>query len=377
MHKMFQYRIFPTKKQLHKLNETLNECRWLYNHFLEKRTMTYEQEGQSLSCYHQIDTLGLLKQERPTLKQVHSQVLQNVAMRIDLAFKAFFRRCKAGEQPGFPRFRGRDRYDSFTFPQSGFSLTHDDRVTLSKIGSVKMVYHRPVKGTIKTCTIQRRSTGKWYVSFSVECEPQRLPEIAPQVGIDVGLKTFATLSTGEEIANPRFFRQEEKALARVQRKHSTLAKGTPERRKQRKVVARVHERIAFRRDNFTHQESRQIVDRFGVICVEDLQVNRMTHNHCLAKSIGDASWSGFFDKLFSKAAEAGRTAIKVNPAYTSQTCSQCGQRQKMPLDVRLFDCPCCHVQRDRDLNAALNILALGLQGIGTQSREAPGLSRGE
>lgn len=374
---MFQYRIFPTKKQVHKLNETLNECCWLYNHFLEKRTMTYEQEGQSLSCYHQIDTLGLLKHERPTLKQVHSQVLQNVAIRIDLAFKAFFRRCKASETPGFPRFRGRDRYDSFTFPQSGFSLTHDDRVTLSKIGSVKMVYHRPVKGTIKTCTIQRRSTGKWYVSFSVECEPHRLPEIAPQVGIDVGLKTFATLSTGEEIANPRFFRKEEKALARVQRKHSTLAKGTPERRKQRKVVARVHERIAFRRDNFTHQESRQIVDRFGMICVEDLQVNRMIHTHCLAKSIIDASWSGFFDKLFSKAEEAGRTAIKVNPAYTSQTCSQCGHRQKMPLDVRIFDCPCCHVQRDRDLNAALNILALGLQGIGTQSIEAPGLSRGE
>src|SRR5436305_12922647 len=191
MQKMFQYRLFPTKKQVHKLNETLDECRWLYNHFLEKRILTYEQEGQFLSCYHQIDTLGLLKQERSTLKQVHSQVLQNVAMRIDLAFKAFFRRCKAGEQPGFPRFRGRERYDSFTFPQSGFSLTHDERVTLSKIGAVKMVYHRPIKGKAKTCTLRRSSTGKWYVSFSVECEPERLEPVDAQVGIDVGLKTFA------------------------------------------------------------------------------------------------------------------------------------------------------------------------------------------
>ena len=132
----------------------------------------------------------------------------------------------------------------------------------------------------------------------------------------------------------------------------------------------MHERIAFRRDNFTHQESRQIVDRFGVICVEDLTVNRMMHNHCLAKSIADASWSVFFSQLAAKAEEAGRKLVKVNPAYTSQTCSRCGHRQKMPLDVRIFDCPCCHVQLDRDLNAAFNIRALGLQGLGL-ALEAP------
>lgn len=373
---MFQYRIFPTRKQVHKLNETLDECRWLYNHFLEQRKTAYEHEGKSLSCYHQIDTLGLLKQERPTLVQVHSQVLQNVAVRLDLAFKAFFRRCKAGENPGYPRFRGRDRYDSFTFPQSGFSITHDGCVALSKIGSVKMVYHRPIKGKVKTCTIRRCSTGKWYVSFSVECEPERLPEAPTQVGIDVGLTTFAALSTEEEIANPRFFRKEEKALARVQRQHSRLAKGTLERGKHRRIVARVHERIAWRRENFTHQESRQIIDRFGVICVEDLRVNRMIHNHCLAKSIVDASWSAFFAQLSHKAEEAGRQFVKVNPAYTSQTCSVCGHRQKMPLSERIFDCPCCSVQLDRDLNASLNILRLGLQSLGL-SIEAPGFRRGE
>src|SRR6266849_5363648 len=374
MRKMFQYRIFPTKKQQTRLNETLHECRWLYNHLLEKRKSAYEQEGKGLSCYEQQSTYPMLKQERPSLNTVHSQVLQNVAVRIDLAFKAFFRRCKAGEKPGYPRFRGRDRYDSFTFPQSGFSITHDDRVALSKIGSVKMVYHRPIKGHIRTCTIRRSSTGKWYVSFSCECEPERLDLVATQVGIDVGLKSFATLSNGEEIANPRFFRKEEKALAKVQRKHSKLAKGTRQRRKHRKVVARVHERIAFRRDTFTHQESRQIVDRFGVICVEDLHVNRMVHNHCLAKSIHDASWSEFFSTLSSKAEEAGRQYVAVNPAYTSQDCSRCHHRQAMPLSERVYHCPCCLLVIDRDLNAAINIKALGLQSVGLPL-EAPGFSR--
>jgi len=373
MRKMFQYRVFPTKKQVHKPNETLEECRWLYNHLLECRKTAYEQDGTSLSLYQQQKTFAILKAERTTLDSVHSQVLQNVAVRVDLAMKAFFRRYKEhAEKPGFPRFKGYGRYDSFTFPQSGFSITHDNRVVLSKIGTLKMVYHRPIKGEIKTCTIHRSSTGKWYVSFSVECEPQRLPEVPTQVGIDVGLKTFATFSTGEEIANPRFFRKEEKALAKVQRKHSKLAKGTPERRKHRKAVARVHERVEFRRDNFTHQESRKIVNVYGVICVEDLTINRMIHNHCLAKSISDASWSAFFSQLHSKAEEAGRLYIAVNPAYTSQTCSRCGHRQKMPLSERVFNCPCCHIQLDRDLNASLNIRAVGLHSLGL-SLEAPSL----
>ncbi|HLX39304.1 MAG TPA: transposase, partial [Ktedonobacteraceae bacterium] len=325
-------------------------------------------------------TYPVLKQERPSLNTVHSQVLQNVAVRIDLAMQAFFRRVKAGETPGYPRFRGRDRYDSFTFPQSGFSIlfsgkgrkTHDNHVVLSKIGRLKMVYHRPIKGKVKTCTLQRSSTGKWYVCFSVECEPERLPENAESVGIDVGLKTFATLSTDEEIANPRFFRKEEQALAKVQRKHAKLDKGTPQRRKHRKAVARVYERIAFRRENFTHQSSRKVVNAFGIICVEDLIVNRLLHTHCLAKSISDAAWSAFFSQLASKAAEAGYQLVKVNPAYTSQDCSRCHHRQKMPLSERIYHCPCCLLSIDRDLNAAHNIKALGLQSVGLPV-EAPRL----
>jgi putative transposase len=368
------YRLYPTKKQLNTLETTLEECRWLYNTTLAYRKDTWEHEQRTVSYYESKARIPLLKNERPSLKGVHSQVLQNVTERVELAMQAFFRRCQAGETPGYPRFKGSGRYDSFTFTQSGFSITHDTRVTLSKIGTLKMVYHRPIKGKIKTSTIHRASTGKWYVSFSVECEPERLEAISAQVGIDVGLTTFATLSTGDEIANPRFFRKEEKSLAKVQRKHAKLAKGTPERKKHRKAVARVHERIAFKRDNFTHQKSRQIVDRFGVICVEDLTVNRMMHNHCLAKSIADASWSEFFSQLSCKAAEAGRQFVKVNPAYTSQDCSRCGHRQKMPLSERTYHCPCCLLSIDRDLNASRNILRVGLHSLGIQPGEAPCLS---
>lgn len=294
-----------------------------------------------------------------------------------MAFQAFFRRVKTGDDPGYPRFKGYGRYDSFTYPQSGFKIDEQGKLCASGIGHIKIVLHRPIRGKIKTLTIRRSATGKWYACFSVECDPERLPDNSEAVGMDVGLKTFATLSDSIEIANPRFFRKEEKALAKVQRKHSKLAKGTPERRKHRKVVARVHERIAFRRDDFTHQESRKIVNHYGVIAAEDLRVNRMVHNHCLAKSIQDASWSEFFSKLFSKAEEAGRKYVAVNPAYTSQTCSRCGHRQPMPLENRIYHCPCCLLEIDRDLNAALNILRIGLYSLGIQSVEAPAFTRGE
>jgi putative transposase len=373
MRKTFKYRIWPTRRQTSLLELQLEDCRWAYNHWLDERKTTFEQAGKAPGLYDQIGELPALKLARPSLNNVHSQVLQNVAVRLDLAMQAFFRRVKSGEKEvGYPRFKGFGRYDSLTFPQapSGCKLL-DNTLIVSKVGHIKVKLHRPLKGQPKTVTLTRSSTGKWYVCFSCEgVEPQILPSNAQQVGIDVGLKTFATLSDGQEIENPRFFREEEEALAKAQRKLSKAEKGTPQRRKKRKVVARVHERIGWRRTNFSHQHSRKIINQFGTIAVEDLQVNRMLHNHCLAKSINDAAWSGFFNKLSGKAAEAGRTFIQVNPAYTSQTCSKCGHRQKMPLDQRVFNCPCCLVQIDRDLNASLNILALGLQGLGESPVEA-------
>lgn len=368
MHKRtFRYRLYPTASQETMLQHTLDECRWLYNHLLEQRKTAWEERQESLTLYDQIKTFPELKDNRPSLKSVHSQVLQNVAVRIDLAFKAFFRRVKKGEKPGYPRFRGAGWYDSFTYPQSGYSV-NSDNVVLSKIGTVKAVIHRPIKGEIKTCCVRRTSTGKWFVSLACEVEPQPLPESNEAVGIDVGLTHFATLSTGETIANPRFFRKNEKALAKAQRRLSKQEKGTPARAKKRKVVAHIHERIANRRNDFAHQNSKQIVDRFGIIAVEDLQINRMVHNHCLAKSITDAAWGQFAAFLSWKAESAGRKYIAVNPSYTSQDCSQCGHRQHIPLSEREFRCPCCGLVLDRDRNASLNILAIGLDSLGLAPR---------
>jgi putative transposase len=367
MRKTFKYRLYPTKQQQRLLDAQLEECRWLYNELLAARRAAWEQRQSSLRLYDQQATLPALKVARPALAGVQSQVLQNVAVRIDLAFQAFFRRVKAGETPGYPRFRGKGRYDSITFPQVpvGCRLEADSkRVRIANVGPVKVILHRPLDGTPKTATISHSSTGKWYVCFSCECaEPAPLPEIGQQGGVDVGLRTFATLSTGAEIPNPRFFRQEERALAKVQRRLSIEDKGTPERARRRQIVARVHERTRWRRSDFAHQHSRRIVNQFDLVAVEDLSVNRMMHNHCLAKSIHDAAWSQFASLLSYKAAWAGRRYVAVNPAYTSQDCSQCGHRQALSLSDHTYTCPCCGVMLDRDLNASLNILRLGQQSL--------------
>ena len=377
MPKTMKFRLKPTKKQARLLENQLEECRLLYNHFLADRKEAWEERQEPLSYYGQKATLPQLKAYCPALSKVHSQVLQDVSMRIDLAFKAFFRRCKAGEEPGYPRFRGYGRYDSMTFPQygSGCQLT-DGTLKLSKVGAVRVVQHRPLEGIPKTCTIRRRSTGKWYVTIACEVDTQPLPSTGESVGIDMGLLSFATLSTGESTPCPKFLRTDEHDLKRTQRKLSAAPKGTPERRKRRKIVGRVHERIANRRHNFAHQESRKIVNRFDIIAVEDLSVNQMVHNHCLAKSIHDAAWSQFTANLTYKAAYAGKRVIAVNPAYTSQDCSQCRHRQKKTLAERIHHCVCCGLTLDRDHNAALNIKRLGLQSLGL-SLEAPACMPGE
>jgi putative transposase len=353
------------------MSNMLEECRWLYNNTLAYRKDAHEQEGRNTGWYETKARIPILKQERLSLKQVHSQVLQNVTERVELAYQAFFRRVKSGETPGYPRFRGYGRYCSMCYPQygNGANLT-GNTLHLSKVGPVKVVLHRPLEGTPKTVCVRKSSTGKWYVTFSCEWEPTPLPVSGEQVGIDVGLKTFATLSTGDEIANPRFFRAEEKALAKSQRQLSKQEKGTPARMKRRKVVARVarvHERINWRRNDFAHQNSRRIVNRFGLIAVEDLEVNRMLHNHCLAKSISDAAWSSFTQLLSCKAEWADRVFVRVNPAWTSQTCSSCGHRlstdKRLGLSERVFDCPCCQLHIDRDHNASLNVLRLGPQSL--------------
>lgn len=370
----YKHRLFPTKGQQAILNKTLAECCWLYNHFLEERKVSWEKDKKSISCFDQCNILKRLKQERLSLKTVHSQVLQNVATRIDLAFEAFFRRVKSGEKKvGYPRFKGVSWYDSITYPQVGFKII-GGHLNLSKVGSIKIKLHRPIVGTIKTCTV-RRQAGKWYACLSVEYEPKRLRKNKKAVGIDVGLETFAMLSNGEKIENPRFFKMDQKALAKAQRKLFKQKKGSFGRKKTKKVVGRIHERIANRRNNFCHQESRKIVNGFGIICIEDLSINKIQRGNfrSINRGIGDAAWGQFAQYLSYKVENAGRQLIRVNPAYTSQTCSKCGYRQAKKLSDRVHHCSSCGFETNRDHNAALNILALGLQSIPPLADRSPWL----
>lgn len=362
----YKFRLTPSKSQRTSLQGVLDACRWVYNQTLEVRKRAWEERQESVSYYDAKRLIPTWKAEHPFLTQAYSQCLQDAAMRVDLALKAFFRRVKAGETPGYPRFRSQSRYDSFTFPQVGFGwkFTHDGRLRLFGVGDVKIKLHRPMGGEIKTLTIRRDALGNWYACFS--CDVAFIhPDPAPfVVGIDMGLAKFATLSTGVMIDNPRFVRQDEQALAKAQRKLSRLPAGTKEYQKAKRVVQHIHARIANRRKDFAHKLSRYLADTFQVICFEALNTQGMMHLHSLAKSIGDAAWNQLIQFTTYKAAEAGRTVVLVNPAYTSQDCSDCGERVKKQLSDRVHLCPNCGLEIDRDLNAALNILARGLASIG-------------
>jgi len=365
----YKYRLYPTNGQLAMFNSTLNLCRWVYNETLAVRKNAWGQEAKSITRYDTTKMLPVWKIQKPELASVYSQVLQDVCTRVDLAFQSFFRRVKAGEKPGYPRFKGYGRYDSFTYPQKGFELL-DNGLLLSKIGAIKIIKHRPIEGKIKTLTIRRDRIGNWYACFSCEVEPKPLPNSDKAVGIDVGLNSFATFSNGEKIDNPRFFRCDEKELAKAQRKLSKAEKGTQEREKRRKAVAHIYQRITNRRKDFAHKLSRNIVNEYGIIAFEKLNEKGMLKNHYLAKSISDAAWNQLIQYTQYKAVDAGRECVLVDPKNTSQRCSRCGMIVKKSLSVRVHKCPTCGLVIDRDENAAINILALGLQCLGVSPRSS-------
>jgi len=357
-----------TNGQRRILNTMLEECRWVYNQTLAAREFAYE---HSVKC-GLYDTQAMLpgwKETRPSLKLVHSQVLQNVQVRVDLAFQAFFRRVKAGEaEVGYPRFKGFGRYDSITYPQygNGVEIRGDDLV-VSKIGRVRVVWHRSVEGTVKTVTLRRSRTGKWYVSFSCEVERERLEPSAEIVGVDVGLASFATLSNGAQIDNPQFYRRDEADLKRTQKRKDAAknAQKWDENRHRTKALAHIHERIANRRSDFAHKRSQELVNTYQVIVFEDLEPQQMgvRRGRGMRKSILDVAWSQFISMTVSKAEEAGRTVILVNPRNTSKMCSGCGELVEKELSERTHTCPHCGLVMDRDTNAALNILQRGLQTL--------------
>jgi putative transposase len=361
--KAYKYKLKTNAKFVAGCSATLYICRELYNAALQERRDAYQTGGLSINYHDQAVQLPQIKEVRQDVGKVHSQVLQDTLRRVEKTFDAFFRRCRDGQTPGYPRFKPASRYDSFTYPQSGFRLA-GDKLHLSKIGSCRVRLSRPIEGTIKTCSIKREVEG-WYVAFAVEENQSRFfPKTGETVGIDVGIENFATLSTGEVVENPEFLREAEAELKTAQRKVSRRKKGSKRRRKAANLLAKKHQKIARRRADFHHKAALKFVREFDAIAVEDLNVKVMVRNHHLAKSISDAGWSQFIVILTSKAESAGRVVIKVNPAYTSQDCSQCGHRVRKTLATREHRCINCGFVAHRDHNSALAVKGrAGLSGM--------------
>jgi putative transposase len=354
--KAYKYKLKPSAKIVAIFESWLAALCELYNAALQERRDAYRINHLSINYLTQANQLPEIKAERPDLASIHSQVIQNVLKRVAFAFDNFFRRVREGRKPGYPRFRSRSRYDSFTYPQGGF-LLKGKKLHLSKIGKVKVHSSRPIEGEIKTCTIKREADG-WYAIFTVE-ESKKEVAAAPKesVGVDVGIESFATLSDDEvtPIENPQYFRRAERDLKKAHRRVSRRVKGSKRRKKAVRLLAKKHLKVKRQRCDFHFKEARKLVDRYQSIKVEDLNIQGMVKNRHLAKSISDAGWGQFIMIVIFKAEEAGRTVIKVNPSYTSQDCSRCGHRNGITLATRIYRCSQCGLVIHRDRNGAKRI----------------------
>jgi len=358
----YKFRMYPNRLQEAQLDLTLDTCRHLYNTALADRKNAYETEGISRSYE---DQAAILTAERRNgnFTGIYAHCLQDVLRRLDKSFKAFFRRVKAGEKPGYPRFKGRGWYKSFTYPDSGTGYKLEGtKLTLSKIGSIRIFKHREVEGKIKTCTIKKDNLGQWFAILVTEIDDPKPIEPNTTIGVDVGLKSLVTLSTGEAIQYPKYYVQAEQKLTVAQRNLSRKKKGSANRRKAKIRVAKIHQRVKSLRDEFLHQVSRKLVDSADMVVFENLNISGMLKNHHLAKHIQDHSWGKLIQFTQGKAAKAGKVVELVDARYTSQKCSQCGIMVTKTLADRTHLCPNCGLKMDRDLNASLNIRTLGLRG---------------
>jgi putative transposase len=361
MLKAYKYRIYPNKKQKEMICRTTETCRILYNDFLFERKFMYEYDKSHITYSWQQDSLPYRKRINPYLQSVHSQVLQDVARRVDKAFKNFFQRVNAGDKPGYPRFKGKGQYNSFTYPQSGYCI-EGNKLKLSCIGGVKVKLHRPVEGKIKTCTIICKN-GKYYAGFACEIEAIPLPMTGKAVGIDMGIENFCMTSDGEYYASPKTYRKAEKALKKAQRKVARRKKGGNRRKKAVKELAKAHERVSNQRKDIAHKVALDLVRKYDFIAYEDLTIKNMVQSHHLAKSIADAGWGMFFRIIDYKAESAGKSSRRINPYKSSQECSECGTEVPKKLSQQWHDCPNCGNSEHRDKNAAKVILKRGMRQI--------------
>jgi len=289
-----------------------------------------------------------------------------------LGYKAFFRRLKAGEKPGLPRFKSRDRYASFSFVSNN-RVIYDQvakTVLIPKLGNVKVHFYRPIPthAVVKEATVKRDCTGRWFIYFSCDLglapsKPTQIPHPARSAGLDVGLTSFVTLSDGTKIDNPRFFRESEDLIAKRQRSLARKKRGSKSRQRARKLLAKAYQHVKDQRLDFARKLAKSLVDRYDLIAFEDLAIKNMVQNPHLSKSISDAAWGIFIQCTVNKAEEAGSWCVGVNPRGTSQRCSGCGEKVPKSLSQRVHECPHCGLVIDRDENAGLNIRTLGLSVV--------------
>lgn len=359
MHRSFRYRLFTNTNQERELTTTLETHRRLYNACLEQRKTAYETEMRSVNYPEQSAWFTIERRLNPYYKNLNCSSAQATMRRLDKAFTNFFRRYQEGEtKAGYPRFKGCDRFDSFTFPThgNGVRLT-DNHLYIQYVGTIRVKLHRPVKGTIKTITLKREA-GKWFVIAS--CELPDVPVVEsnkPAVGIDVGLTHFLTDSNGGHEPNPRYLKAALPELRRAGRAIARKRKGGVNRRKAVRRLQKVHARVRNLRREHHYKVACRLVIAFGFIAVEALNIKGMLANGRFSRAISDAGWAGFLNVLRGQAEKAGVQFVEVDPKGTSQECSSCGQEVRKDLSVRRHECPNCGLSLNRDHNAALNILA--------------------
>ncbi len=371
---VYRFRLYPKKEQVEFLNRQVGHCRFVYNKFLEIAKNDYEAEGKKWNYYEYKKLLPKLKEEFPFLKEANSQSLQEAVKWLDRAFKNFFKGIA-----GFPKFKSKKRVNSVSIPQH-FRI-EGNKIKIPKLRTpIKFKKHREIEGKIKSVSITKLPSGKFYLNVLVDREIEPLPETDKVVAIDVGLTHFCTLSTGEKVKNPRNLLKTEKKLKKLQRKLSRKVKGSNRYLKLQRRIAKLHEKIVNQRNDFLHKLSKRIIGDNQVVIVEDLNVKGLLKNGNLAKHIADASWRRFISYLEYKAKLYGRKLVKVSPFYpSSKLCSKCGYKnESLKLSDRKWKCPNCGTEHDREYNATLNLLKEGLKTLkGSLTLRAVGLERPE
>ncbi len=386
MRTSYQYKLKPNKEQREKIDKTLEMLRYQYNYLLAQRFDWYEQNRCSIdrcplichlpdlkenpNYYTQKASLVQLKKDRPWYKEIHSQVLQEVPKKVEITFDRWLKGDCNGKKSGRPRFKGQGQYKTFTYPSFKRHHLTNNKITLSKIGDIKVTVHRPIPDgfDIKTASITKKADG-YYVTLSLD--DKTVPTIKPDfdsdniVGIDVGLIDFLVTSDNERIIAPKFLRSSERKLKSAQRRVSRRKKGSIRRKKAIKKLGSQHKKVADTRKDFHFKTAKTLLNRYDVVAVEKLNIKGLTKTR-LGKSVNDAGWGQFINILSNKAENAGLKVIAVNPNGTSQECSSCGHKVKKPLSQRMHNCPLCHASLCRDLNAAINIKNRGASGLKAQ-----------